>query len=295
MAESSAVAGNGGPKSGTVRKPMKGPVFRIVPLKASTKWLKFLIYGEYGIGKTTLAGTAIDVPQMADVLLANAEAGTLSLSDKPAIDTVPVTTFKHISSLESYLAVHHRLWEADDMDRLRELEAELKGVPIKSIKEPRHYRTCILDSLTEIDTLSMYQELGINEATRLDEDVMTPEWSEYRRNLQRISRTIRKFRDLPMHIIIICSANWDQDEQKKKKFTPSLTGKLSGIVQGFMDLVGFLATGLDEEGTSIRKLYVTPTPQYAGKNRFPAFKGTFFEEPTISSILKAVGLNKASE
>ncbi len=295
MAESPKMAGNGGPKPSAIRKPIKGPVFRIIPLEASTEWLKFLIYGDYGIGKTTLAGTAIDVPSMADVLLANAEAGTLSLLDKPAIDTVPVTTFKHISSLESYLSVHHRLWVAGDIDRLRELEAELKGVPAKSIKEPKHYRTCILDSLTEIDTLSMYQELGINENTRLDEDVLTPEWTEYKRNLQRISRTIRKFRDLPMHIIIICSASWDQDETKKKKFTPSLTGKLSGVVQGFMDLVGFLATGQDDEGGSVRKLYVTPTPQYAGKNRFPAFKGTYFENPTIGSILKAVNLDKASE
>ncbi|KKK62138.1 hypothetical protein LCGC14_3007340, partial [marine sediment metagenome] len=131
MAESSKVAGDSGPKPSTIRKPMKGPVFRIIPLVASTEWLKFLIYGEYGIGKTTLAGSAIDVPSMADVLLANAEAGTLSLLDKPAIDTVPVSSFKHISALESYLAVHHRLWEVEDMDRLRELEAELKGGDIK--------------------------------------------------------------------------------------------------------------------------------------------------------------------
>ena len=62
--------------------------------------------------------------------------------------------------------------------------------------------------------------------------------------------------------------------------------ELSKKIQGFMDMVGYLAIGQEGEKIS-RRLYVSPSPKgkYDAKHRYQAFKGEFFQEPTIKSIL----------
>ena len=79
---------------------------------------------------------------------------------------------------------------------------------------------------------------------------------------------------------------FNQDESKRYKFSPDLTGKLSKKIQGFMDMVGYLAVGKEGEKT-IRRLYVSPSPggKYDAKHRYQAFKGEFFTNPTIKNIL----------
>lgn len=276
-----------------VRTVVRAPAFKIVPMSETPKWLNMLVYGPYGIGKTYLAGTAEDVPRMNDIILINAEAGALTLASRSNIDSIEVTSFKQMGQVEEYLRVHCKYRDEGNTEKLIELEAKLKGVETSTIEKPKEYRTCIVDSLTELDVYSMYQELGITEATGLDEDVVVAGWDEYKRNLQRVSRTTRKFRNLPMHTILICSSTYSQDEKKAKAHHPSLTGKLSGAVQGFMDMVGFLTTSKDEEGKPVRRLHVSPSSEFDAKNRFTAFKGTYIDNPTMESILKAVELYKS--
>ena len=58
----------------------KAPPFRIRSKEEREKmrYLKVMIYGDYGVGKTWLAGTAVGVPQMQDVLVISAESGELA-------------------------------------------------------------------------------------------------------------------------------------------------------------------------------------------------------------------------
>lgn len=84
--------------------------------------LNLLLYGESGVGKTMLAGSAAAVPRMSPVLLIDVEGGTLSLRHSyPDVDVVRVQTW-------------------DDMSRV--FEGLVKG--------ENDYNTVILDSLTEI-------------------------------------------------------------------------------------------------------------------------------------------------
>ena len=82
-----------------------------------------------------------------------------------------------------------------------------------------------------------------------------------------------------------------KDESKKFKYTPDMTGQLAKKVQGFMDMVGYYVTGKAGDET-IRRLYVVPsgTGRYDAKHRYQAFKGEYFENPTIGSILEETGL-----
>ncbi len=165
---------------------------------------------------------------------------------------------------------------------------------VKDIDKPREYRTVIIDSLTELEAYCFNQLLGITDTTRLDDETQSAEWSEYKKNHTMMQRVVRAFRDLPMHVIFTAAEQFQQDENKRYKFSPDLTGKLSKKIQGFMDMVGYLAIGRDGEKT-VRRLYVSPSPQgkYDAKHRYQAFKGEFFTNPSIQSILVETKLANA--
>lgn len=276
-----------------VLTPVTSPAFKIEALEVFETYLKILVYGKYGIGKTHLAGTASMVPQMQDIIIIDAEGGTLTLSEMSGIDVIRVKNLKQVGRIYEFLKLHCELREQGNKDRMIEIEAILRDVDKKTIKEPKQYRTVIVDSFTEVETYSMYQLLGITERSKLDDEFMSAEWAEYKKNFNAMQLMARQFRDLEMHVIMTCSATFFQNDLKETSFHPNLTGKLSRAVQGFFDMVGFLSIGQNSEGENVRRLYVQPSGSFDAKNRFAVFQGAHFDNPTMESILKAVGLYKS--
>ncbi len=274
------------PSTSAVKEAVRPPQFRIETTQRRERYLKLLIYGNYGVGKTTLACTANAVPSMANVLMINAEAGDLSVAEFEGIDEVTVQDFRTLGRINEFLKQHCEARDTGDDKKLIAMEANLRSVDEKDIKEPRRYNTVILDSLTELESYCMNQLLGISDTTRLDDEVQSAEWSEYKKNHTMMQRVVRAFRDLPLHVIFTAAEQYQQDENKRYKYSPDLTGKLSKKIQGFMDMVGYYAVGVEGE-TTIRRLYVSPSPKgkYDAKHRYAAFKKDFFTNPTIKSIL----------
>lgn len=274
-----------------VKKAVRAPQFRIETVTRKTRHLKLLIYGNYGVGKTTLACSALEVPSMNNVLMINAEAGDLSVDHMDNLDAITVTDFRALGRIHEFLKQHCKARDADDTDELIKMESYLRGVEPKEIKTPRTYQTVIMDSLSEIESYCFDQLLGITDTTRLDEETQSAEWGEYKQNNNMMLRLVRKFRDLPMHVIFTCAEKYTQDETKKFKYTPDMTGKLSKKLQGFMDMVGYYAQGKDGDEVQ-RRLYVMPsgTGKYDAKHRYQSFHKDHFVDPTIGSILKEVGL-----
>jgi len=279
------------PSTTAVKAAVRPAAFRLETTQRRERYLKMLIYGNYGVGKTYLAGTATEVESMKDVLMINAEAGDLSLDAFEGVDAITVQDFRTLGRINEFLKQHCRARDEDDTATLAKLEASVRGIDVKDIKKPRKYYTVILDSLTELEAYCFNQLLGITDTTRLDEDPQSAEWTEYKKNHTMMLRVVRAFRDLPMHVIFTASEQFQQDESKRYKFSPDLTGKLSKKVQGFMDMVGYLAIGKEGDNT-IRRLYVQPSPigKYDAKHRYSAFKSEFFLNPSIKKILIETGL-----
>jgi len=276
-----------------VKTATRAPAFRIESAMRKERYLKMLAYGNYGVGKTYLAATSCDVPHMQDVIMVSAESGDLSVAHRDELDVITVKDFRTLGQIHEYLKQHCTARDNDDTDKLIQMESVLKGVDPEDIESPKKYNTVIIDSLSELEALCFNQLLGITDTTRLDEETQSAEWSEYKKNHTMILRVVRALRDLPMHVIFTAGEQFSQDETKKYKYSPDLTGKLSKKVQGFMDMVGYYAIGKAGEET-IRRLYVVPSGvgKYDAKHRYQAFKGEYFENPTIGTILKATGLDR---
>lgn len=274
----------------------------------AVRWFKGLYYGPYGAGKTTLAATSDDVPQMQDVIMADVEAGDLSVINRD-FDVVPITEYRQIARLYEYLRAHVKARDEDNLLQLRKWEAFFKGyaVPVvgqpltagagvvtdpyliewyeAEIPIPKKYRTLIVDSLSELDRFLMYQLLGIKVgAQRLDVETQQPEWAEWGRNAEMIRLLIRSMRDLPMNVIFVASANVQEDDRKRQIYRPNLPGKLGGESQGFMDCVGYLVAYPGENGALARRLYITPGQTYDAKNRFVGFNETYIQDPTMAKM-----------
>lgn len=277
------------------------PPFKISPKRsASLRWLKMLVYGTYGVGKSTLVGSSVDVASMRDVLLVDAESGDLVLQDNPRIkapdeiEHVRVTNFVQVARVQEFLRSHCVRRDNNDVNGMRQVEAYLKGVSIEEIKEPRRFKTVIIDSLSEVESMCMSGLLGMKEGeilTGAAADIDVPQWDEYRKNNIMLQTLVRAFRDLPMNILLVCSQQYSQDELKRMHYAPQLTGKLAAQVQGFVDVVGVLRSGTpDESGVAPRRLYVQPFERFDAKNRRAVFKGSHITDPVMGSIMKVMGL-----
>ncbi|KKL22035.1 hypothetical protein LCGC14_2439480, partial [marine sediment metagenome] len=219
------------------------PAFKIETSHGKSRYFKGLIYGEHGAGKTRLVATSSGVPEMRDVFMIDAEAGDMTLEDMDEkdefkfgdIDVVQVKSYKQVAAVQEFLKTHCRLrvevevgpyggkdLEPDKsaIDKLRALEARFKGVEPSDIDEPRRYRTLLLDSIGEVESLLIYQLLGVTELTSLDEEIQAEEWAEYKKNNNMIKRLVRELRNLPMHLLITCPAKYAQDEKKRMLYTP---------------------------------------------------------------------------
>jgi hypothetical protein len=270
------------------------------------RYLKMLIYGDFGVGKTTLVTGAQDIAEMADVLIIDAESGTMVIDNRDDIDVVTISTYQQFARVYDYLRIHCKYRDEGDLEKLAAMEIKLKGLDpekaqspeeetdilgaIEAIRaKPKRYRTVIIDSLTEVQKYAMYQLLGVDISGNIVLDVPpdNPQFKEWGQSAEMIRLLVRCFRNLPMHSLFVCSRTEDQDDRKRMFYVPAMPGKLSNEIQGFMDVVGFytMSLGTDNQ-TQIRRLYLTPSQQWKAKHRFKNFTGAYIDNPSMLDLLK---------
>lgn len=118
---------------------------KIISTNKSAGSVKAIIYGESGVGKTMLAGTA-RVP-----LILSAEAGLLSLSDKN-IDSVEIKTPEDIMEMYEFITESEdaKKYETIVLDSITEIAQVYLGVLKSKHKDPRAAYGELNDDLSKL-------------------------------------------------------------------------------------------------------------------------------------------------
>jgi hypothetical protein len=237
---------------------------KVTKAQARSSWLNLLIYGDYGIGKTVLLGSASVVEAMSPLLLLDYEGGTESLRRTyPDVDVLRVTT-----------------WE--DMQKVYDELHRTGG---------KGYKTIGLDSLSEIQKFSMYdimEKRSVDALARGDDvDPDIPGIREWGKNIEQTRKFVRAFRDLPVHTIFTALSKDDKDPRNgKRKTLPSLSGRVAQEVPAFLDVVVYyyMKRVGDQEK---RMLLCNATEGNTAKDRTGRLPQVL-EEPTMTKIFEYI-------
>lgn len=294
----------------TVKKTAE-PVaeFRKRGQQEAVSYLNGAIYGDFGIGKTYLTGTIdrevqklnttaaskqtaalrakTQYPVRFATLFANAEQGENGLPEDCAdIIIKDIQTYADFGRLYDFLKLHCRFRASGDVDSLLKLQAGYFKAGIEITEELWIFDAVIIDSLSEIQKYCLYQLIGLDQDSKIDEE---PEYMQQRQwgtALEMILLMVRNFRALPMHKLFIIQQMEDQDEKKKLFFRPALQGQAKSSILGFFDFVGYYAMQVNTD-TTIRKLFLTPIGPFRAKHRFEKFSEHSLTNPTMNDVLAA--------
>jgi hypothetical protein len=292
------------PSNTAARTPVAASpgAFNIAAMDAEeeSSFLNILIYGKHGAGKTTLAGSATDVPEMRDVLVIAAEGGKVVFRNNPRIknwkglDVIKIDRIEQFQRVYAWIKEHLRWRDVGTPHAEEQLIGLQKaaGLPTDRV---RKYRTVIVDSLSEIEEQNMAKILDLA-STGLDagDDMEVAGWPQFRKNKHIIMMAIRQFRDLEINVIMICGEKFDKDERSQYHYGPKMTGALRTEIQGPFDVVGWLvpaaASGTDSSAVP-RRLFVQPqtAPKADAKCRLASYRQPFFDNPVMETIMTETG------
>lgn len=196
---------------------------------ASDHKIKMLIYGPSGAGKTSLAGT-LDLKTE----YIGFENGAMPLHGKD-IMSIEVSSYAE-----------------DPMSKLKLLEAVYNDL----FSGKRKPKVVMLDSLTECSeiTVEALQKMFPDRKDSL------PMWGEYSKRMRSI---VKKFRDLPMHVVMVCLSKPEKDENNKRYMGFDIAGSISNKLPQYFDEVFYLH--VDDEGK--RSLITNKTDKLICKDR----------------------------
>lgn len=225
-------------------------------------FLKALVYGPSGHGKTHFVGTAALDKRTSPSLILDFEGGAgVTLLGLPGEhEIVPITSWDGFN--EQY-------------ERLRSNGNEFKSVAI--------------DSLTETLFFAQMHILQDEASRRREPDLIQQQ--DYLVSGVQLKRLVRRFRDLPLHAFFTASAQDIVDPREGLVKKPSLSGKLADDIPGTVDVSAYLALASDAEGRAVRTLVLNNYPKIRSKCRTPwgVEAPDDIDDPNVSNVLDLLG------
>lgn len=197
------------------------------------RWQTWAIYGDSGIGKTTLAATAPQ-PRFLD-----SNRGLASIFGRAELAHVRSHPISSLASLE-------RAYD------------NLTGT---GRRDWRRTRTLVLDHFDDIQGLvldDLTQAAVAKDERRIADDPSQREWGIMG---NRLKRYLRRLKALPMHKILIFSVGMDKVSDRA---IPNLQGQLRNNLPYFCDVIAYMYARKGERKLSMRE----KAPRYVAKCRY---------------------------
>ena len=249
------------------------PIMRVTNLKDVNEhsYVKMLISGQSGAGKTSLLGT---LP--GKTLVISGESGTMPLEGRD-IDIVDLSISDTVKGDDGKPMVLR-----DAAKRIAKFRATFDwlhaGAPDAKGK-PSGYLNVCLDSLTEISE-TFVEDLNRQFPDRKDS---FPMWGEYSKIMRSI---VKNLRDLPYNVIITVLSKQEKDDIGKRYMGFDVAGSISDRLPQYFDEVFYLH--VDNEGK--RSIITRKTDTLICKDR--SNKLLPQEDADLGEIMRKIMLRK---
>lgn len=239
---------------------------------------KLLIYAASGAGKTVLAATAADVPELNPVLMLDVEGQYRSIKSKQRlIDKVDIGK-DHIPGIIDRIRM--RKWQ--DVCDTYEYLFDSKFKDVKS-----SYKTIIIDSITDINDKAIEQATG---GPFKNLQVPAPKIQHYGEGHWILKQMMNGFRDMEGLVVIYTALTKDQEavDSEIQMLKPNLTGQMSEQACAKSEFVGYLYS----DNTGKRWLQFKKKGRIYAKWRDESKEPADMPEPTIEKFLKLLKENQ---
>jgi phage nucleotide-binding protein len=180
-----------------------------------------MLYGDSNAGKTFLAGTAQDVPELSPVVVANIDKGATTLLSRGDIQVADISN-------------------ASDAEELLWMLAR-KDPSVANVK------TLVMDGTSELQKLDL-ADIALSEANKSGSkrDKDANELRDYMKNKNKLLRILRMARDISGITLILTA--WaaktypnDNKNSDPSAVFPDMTAAVRSTLVGYMDDVFYLA------------------------------------------------------
>lgn len=249
----------------------------IDPAQLQPDRTKLLVYGDIGTGKTAFAATS------PNCLFISVESGDITLAAPP-----------------NPLDPRTRIVRAHSMADLRQLIYFIISdhVDPESGLSYGSFESVVIDSLTDVQELCLFEILQREEAKKPDRRKGSPQqqdWQEVTTTMRRFARTMR---NLDKHVIFTATYRNDSRPDQPaggsvgaKPVRAELSPSVWKAVSAYVDYIGYMtayrntdAQGRPAEGVS--RALVMESTIHAGKSRTPL--PDYFVNPTFGAFLEAI-------
>ena len=223
-------------------------------------WCRGLIYGDTGVGKTTLAaGMPRNLFVEADVGNLVALLSPIAQAQGGQFKRFQFSNFETVESLATRAAAgtFNQMFMSYTIDKLTDLS---------------------FDNLTEITT----REHGTNSLRQL----LKPQTDDYTENNERLRRLVATFRKAPANLLVLCHHRYFKDKNGIVKVGPDFSEKLTGNLASMFNFVGHMYREDDGQGGSVRYLQLQPTALVTAKCNIDGLPATMIN-PTWREIYGA--------